>query len=98
MIRALYRLLRHLGDAQVIARGPAAHARRFARRRAHRELSRAMRRGGLLISGRSRRSKVLVRPPRAPLAAMLRDDPLRQVELLTLAAAAAHIGRVAPSV
>jgi hypothetical protein len=67
MIRALYRLLRrHLGDAQAIARGPAAHARRFARRRAHRELSRAMRRGGLLISGRSRRSKVLVRPPRAP--------------------------------
>jgi hypothetical protein len=46
-VRWLFRVLRLWGDAKAASRGPAAYGRRLVRRRAHRALSRAMRRRGL---------------------------------------------------
>jgi hypothetical protein len=43
MIRALFRLLRILGDAKAASRGPGAYGRRVTRRQAHRALARGMR-------------------------------------------------------
>jgi hypothetical protein len=45
MIAAIYRVLRVVGDLRAIRRGPSAIGRRMVNRRAHRALSRAMRRG-----------------------------------------------------
>lgn len=42
-MRWLYRLLRVYGDAQAAQHGPAAIAKRHARRRAHRALARWLR-------------------------------------------------------
>jgi hypothetical protein len=39
----LFRLLRIVGDAKVISRGPAAYAKRRARRVAHRAINRRVR-------------------------------------------------------
>lgn len=47
MIRALYAILRAVGDVRAAAHGPGAIGRRVARRSAHRTLSRSMRRWGI---------------------------------------------------
>lgn len=42
-MRALFRLLRMIGDARAVSRGPGAMAKRAARRRAHRGVRRLFR-------------------------------------------------------
>lgn len=43
MLRALFRMLRIMGDARAVSRGPGAVGKRMVRRSAHRSLRRLLR-------------------------------------------------------